>query len=352
MAIIRGLTTTLGEDAMEGINEENVTRWLTDHVPGFRPPVRYDLIAGGHSNLTYRCRDAAGTAVVLRRPPLGHVLESAHDMGREHRIISALAGSDVPVAGTHGLCSDKDVNGAPFYVMEFVEGTVLHDSTTVKDMPHGERRKLGEHVADVLAALHAIDPDAVGLGDLGRKEAYLTRQLKRWTKQWEASKTHEIPAMETCCQLLEERMPDQIGAAIVHGDYRLGNMMVGAGRIRAVLDWELCTLGDPLADVGYLLNAWIEPGEVAGAAGDQAPTAMGGFPTRAEMATRYAKATGRDLSGINYYRAFSHWRLAAIGQGVYKRYLVGAMGENRGLDLDTYKESVTRRAEAALALLS
>jgi aminoglycoside phosphotransferase (APT) family kinase protein len=337
---------------MEGIRSETVTRWLVEHVTGFTPPVAFTLIAGGHSNLTYRCEDSHGKAVVLRRPPLGHVLESAHDMGREHRIISALADSAVPVAGTYGLCREPAVNDAPFYVMEFVEGVVLHDSTSVRDMPHDERRRLGEHVIDVLAALHAIDPDAVGLGDLGRKEAYLTRQLKRWTKQWQASKTHEIPAMEESCRLLEERMPAQIGATIVHGDYRLGNMMVGNGRIRAVLDWELCTLGDCLADVGYLLNAWIEPGEVEGAVADQAPTAVGGFPTRAEMATRYAQATGRDLSGINYYRAFSHWRLAAIGQGVYKRYLVGAMGENRGMNLDTYKESVSRRAEAALALLT
>ena len=189
----------------------------------------------------------------------------------------------------------------------------------------------------------------MGLGDLGRKEAYLERQLKRWNKQWEASKTHEIPAMDETSRLLAESMPEQIGAAIVHGDYRLGNMIVGDGRIQAVLDWELCTLGDPLADVGYLLNSWIQPGEVED---DLAPTAAGGFVDRDVLTERYAAATGRDLSGINYYRAFSHWRLAAIGQGVYKRYLVGAMGENRDMDLDTYKESVSTRAEAALALLS
>lgn len=336
---------------IEGINGEAVTRWLVEHVPNFQAPVEFTLIAGGHSNLTYACRDRNGASVVLRRPPLGHVLESAHDMGREHRIISALAGSRVPVAPTHGLCATNEVNGAPFYVMAFVEGTVPHDAASVSKMPESSRAALGDHVADVLAQLHAIDPDDVGLGDLGRKEAYLTRQLKRWTKQWEASKTHDIPAMEDSCRLLAERMPEQRGAAIVHGDYRLGNMIVGNGRILAVLDWELCTLGDPLADVGYLLNAWVEPGEVEAAAAAATPTAAGGFPSRAHLAARYAKATGRDLSGINYYRAFSHWRLAAIGQGVYKRYLVGAMGENRAMDLDVYKESVTRRAEAALALL-
>jgi aminoglycoside phosphotransferase (APT) family kinase protein len=337
---------------VEGIHDDGVTGWLSAHVPALTPPVRYSLIAGGHSNLTYRCDDAAGNAYVLRRPPLGHVLESAHDMGREHKIIAALAKTAVPVAATYGLCNDVVVNGAPFYVMKFVDGLVLHDSAAARLLVPTERHALGIHVIDVLAMLHRLDPDDVGLGDLGRKEAYLERQLKRWTKQWEASKTHEVDAMEQTLRLLEERKPAQIGTGIVHGDYRLGNMMVQGGRINAVLDWELCTLGDPLADVGYLMNAWLEPNEVEPANADQAPTAVGGFPTRAELCARYEAATGRDLSGINYYRAFSHWRLAAIGQGVYKRYLVGAMGANRDMDLDAYKQSVQRRAEAALALIS
>jgi aminoglycoside phosphotransferase (APT) family kinase protein len=338
---------------MEGISADKVTAWLQARVPVLRPPVTYTLIAGGHSNLTYRCEDADEVAYVLRRPPLGHVLESAHDMGREHRIIAALADTEVPVAPTYGLCTDPDVNGAPFYVMKFVDGLVLHDSVTAGALQPAERRALGEHVIDVLSRLHGLDPDAVGLGDLGRKEAYLARQLKRWTKQWEASKTHDVPEMEDTRRLLEERMPQQHGAGIVHGDYRLGNMLVGQpGRIHAVLDWELCTLGDPLADVGYLMNAWPAPDEVEVGKGDGAPTAAGGFPTRAELTARYQAATGRDLRGINYYRAFSHWRLAAIGQGVYKRYLMGAMGSNRGVDLGAQKAGVQRRAAAALALIS
>jgi len=338
---------------VEGINDAGVTRWLAEHVPALKSPVKYSLITGGHSNLTYRCEDSAGNAYVLRRPPLGHVLESAHDMGREHKIIAALAKTSVPVAPTYGQCTDAAVNGAPFYVMKFVDGLVLNDSTVTKALTMPDRRALGFHVIDVLATLHKLDPDVVGLGDLGRKEAYLARQLSRWTKQWEASKTHEVPAMEETRRLLEERMPAQIGTGIVHGDYRLGNMIVKGPRILAVLDWELCTLGDPLADVGYLMNAWATPEEVEAAGqGDQSPTAAGGFPTRAEMRERYEAATGRDLSGINYYRAFSHWRLAAIGQGVYKRYLVGAMGANRDMNLDNYKLSVQRRAEAALALIS
>jgi aminoglycoside phosphotransferase (APT) family kinase protein len=335
-------------DTVAGIKHEAVTAWILDHVEGLSPPLEFTLIAGGHSNLTYRFVDTSGSAGVLRRPPLGHVLESAHDMGREHRIVDALQGSAVPVARTLGLCEDRSVNDAPFYLMDFVEGVVLHDRASADGMPTDQRDALGWHVIDVLAALHSIDPDDVGLGDLGRKDGYLARQLKRWIKQWEATKTHEIPEMDEVILRLGRDQPEQIGTAIVHGDYRLGNFIVGNGRIRAVLDWELCTLGDPLADVGYLLNSWIEPGE--GQSG-LTPVEAGGFPTKNALCERYQAATGRDLSQINYYRAFSHWRLAAIGQGVYKRYLVGAMGDNSEIDLDAHKQGVTLRAQAALALL-
>ena len=337
----------------EGINAENVTKWLVERIPGIKPPLNFSLIAGGHSNLTFRCEDSAGNAYVLRRPPLGHVLESAHDMVREHKIIDALKASEVPVPANHGLCKDKSVNEADFYVMAFIDGLVLNDSVIAATLPEASRMPIGEDVVAILCNLHAINPDDVGLGDLGRKEAYLARQIKRWTKQWEAAKTHDIPEMEESCRLLADRMPEQVGATIVHGDFRLGNMIVGDGRVRAILDWELCTLGDPLADVGYLMNNWVtleevpEPGE-----GDQSPSAAGGFITREQIAEIYEKTTGRDLSGINYYRAFSHWRLAAIGQGVYKRYLVGAMGENRDVDLEKQKAGVARRAASALELLS
>lgn len=337
---------------IEGINAKQVTEWLQAHVPGFEPPVRYFLIAGGHSNLTYRCEDDNGVSCVLRRPPLGHVLESAHDMGREYKIISALVDSTVPVPRTFGLCTDKSVNDADFYVMSYIDGLVLNDSVVGGQVDAKYREAIGVHVIDILCDLHNINPDDVGLGDLGRKEAYLARQINRWTKQWEASKTHEIPAMEEACRILTETMPAQVGATIVHGDYRLGNMIVRGSLVKAILDWELCTLGDPLADVGYLLNNWVSPGEVERREGDQSPTAVGGYPTREELCEIYTQRTGRDLSNINYYRAFSHWRLAAIGQGVYKRYLVGAMGEDRDVDLDRQKQGVELRAQAALELLS
>lgn len=336
-----------------GINDESVTAWLAAHVPDLEPPVNFSLIAGGHSNLTFRCEDSAGNAYVLRRPPLGHVLESAHDMGREHKIIDALKNSSVPVPPNFGLCNDKSVNEADFYIMKFIDGVVLNDAVVAKGLPEAERASIGLHVVDILSELHAVNPDEVGLGDLGRKEAYLARQLKRWTKQWEASKTHDIPEMEESCHILTERMPEQIGATIVHGDYRLGNMIVDGGEVKAILDWELCTLGDPLADVGYVLNNWMTEDEGAGLEETaRPPTAAGGFLSRDEFAEKYAGTTGRDLSEIDYYRAFSHWRLAAIGQGVYKRYLVGAMGEDRDVDLDRQKESVASRARSALELLS
>ena len=335
----------------EGINKTPVTKWLQEQVPGFSPPIEFNLITGGHSNLTFQCIDNKRQSCVLRRPPLGHVLESAHDMGREHKIIAALADSDVPVAHTYGLCTDPDVNGAPFYVMDFVDGLVPHDSVAAYTIPEQERHEIGLHVIDILTRLHKINPDDVGLGDLGRKEAYLARQLKRWTKQWEASKTHEVPEMEETNRILAERMPEQIGSTIVHGDFRIGNMIVEHGKIRAILDWELCTLGDPLADVGYLLNSWMSADEVEQGPGDQAAISAGGFPSRDEICQVYEDSTGRDLSDINYYRAFSHWRLAAIGQGVYKRYLVGAMGKDRDVDLDRQKDGVQKRARAALSFL-
>ncbi|MEJ6669697.1 MAG: phosphotransferase family protein, partial [Pseudomonadales bacterium] len=200
---------------IEGIDEVAVTAWIKSKIPDLAEPVEYELITGGHSNLTYRCRDGLGRSYVLRRPPLGHVLESAHDMSREHKIIHALQGSTVPVPKTYGLCQDPAVNGADFYVMGFVDGTVLNDSVVGENVLASHRIALSHHVVNILCDLHEVAVDAVGLGDLGRKEAYLSRQLNRWTKQWVASKTHPIPEMEASQKILAERMPEQIGSSIV-----------------------------------------------------------------------------------------------------------------------------------------
>lgn len=332
---------------VEGIDLDNVTAWLVERIDGLTAPLDFSLIAGGHSNLTYKFVDRNGAAYVLRRPPLGHILESAHDMAREHRIVSAVNQTNVPVPSTHGLCEDPDVNGLPFYIMKFVEGVVPHTPELAESLPEGERASAGRHIFEVLSDLHSVDPATIGLGELARKEGYVERQLKRWTKQYADTKTHDIPEMDESERLLHENVPEQIGYGIVHGDYRIGNMMLVNGKMVALLDWELCTLGDPLADVGYLLNNWTQPGE------DWAenPTIVGGFGDRDELCEIYSARTGRDLSGINYYRAFSHWRLAAITQGVYKRYLVGAMGDQE-LDMELYRANINKRAVSALELLT
>jgi aminoglycoside phosphotransferase (APT) family kinase protein len=337
---------------VDGIDAKNVTKWFLENIPGVVPPLSFELIAGGRSNLTYKVIDADKEGFVLRRPPLGHVLESAHDMGREFKIIHSLGPTDLPVAPALGLCKDKSVNGADFYVMKFVKGRVYTDSIDAVDIPEDQRMALGYNVFENLVRLHNINPDDVGLGDLGKKEDYVARQVRRWTKQWENSKTEEVPEMEEVGRLLKENIPEQIGASIAHGDYRIGNFILKDYRVAAILDWELCTLGDPLADVGYLLNWWYTADEVDLGKGDGAPTAVGGFPTRDELIAYYEKATGRDLSRINYYRALSYWRLAAISQGVYRRYMEGVMADSSDIDPSFFKNRLLRMAKIALEMLS
>ncbi len=334
---------------VEGIDAPRVTAWFEAHIRAVEPPLSFELIAGGHSNLTFSVTDRAGSRWVLRRPPLGQVLATAHDMGREHRIISALGPTDVPVPTAYGLCTDEAVNGAPFYVMGFVDGHVIRDATAARaHLDNGARRHAGHSVADVLAAIHAVDPDAVGLGELGRRDGYVQRQLKRWYAQWEKSKTRELPAIDEVHDVLAARVPEQGRPAIVHGDYRLDNCMVDPdGRIVAVLDWELCTLGDPLADVGLLHVYWNEPSDSAPPVLN-APTVVKGFPSRREVFQRYADQSGRDLSNIDFYVAFGYWKLACIVEGVYARYLGGAMGRG-AVGFDGFATQVDRMAEAARA---
>ena len=340
--------------SVKGINQDRLSEWFDSHISGAQSPLVFELITGGHSNLTFRVTDSVGTSFVLRRPPTGAVIATAHDMAREHRIISALSPTDVPVPPALGLCEEVDVNDAPFYVMGYVEGIVLSDETIAAErilLP--QRSRLGERVVEVLAALHAVNPDEVGLGDLGRKEAYIPRQLKRWRTQWEKTKTRELPTMDRVFEALQGNMPEQVGATIVHGDYRLGNMLsTEDGDIAAVLDWELCTLGDPLADLGYLLNNWGEPGEdgplARGAA--MSPTSAGGFLSRSEVIARYESLTGRDASRIAYYQAFQFWRLAAIVEGVLSRYMKGVMGDDDA-NTEVFRQQVDGLAQSAAILL-
>jgi aminoglycoside phosphotransferase (APT) family kinase protein len=339
-------------EAPQGIDAANVTSWFERNVEDVAPPLTFELITGGHSNLTFSVTDADGRRWVLRRPPLGHVLATAHDMSREYRIIDALGPTEVPVAPAIGLCTDATVNGAPFYVMGYVDGLVIRDAATAQLLTADQRRAAGDSIVDVLAAIHAVDVDAVGLGDLGRKAGYIERQLNRWYKQWEQSKTRELSAVDEVYARLKSQIPEQGPATIVHGDYRLDNCMVGDnGRIIAVLDWEICTLGDPLADVGLLMVYWNEADDSATTL-LAAATAVEGFPKRKELLDRYAGASERDLGAIDFYVAFGYWKLACIVEGVYSRYIGGAMGNRDPAAFEPFARQVERCVDMAHQLSS
>ena len=336
-----------------GINAESVSRWLSTHVAGSVAPFHFELIAGGHSNLTFSVTDSANHHYVLRRPPLSHALASAHDMGREHRIISALHDSQVPVAPALGLCTDIEVNDAPFYVMLFVDGLIVRDNETARrDLTEATRLHASNSLVDTMAKIHQVVPSEVGLGELGRHEGYIERQLKRWYGQWNASKTRDLPAIDRVHDELLKRIPEQGPATIVHGDYRLDNCMIDAqGNTVAVLDWELCTLGDPLADLGLLMVYWTGPDDDAGA-NNFATTTAPGFLNRQQLANRYAQASGRDISHLDFYVSFAYWKLACIIEGVYARYISGAMGKHDPQAFDAFKTQVETAAEKAEQLLS
>ena len=339
------------EASPAGISVEPVTQWMTENV-GAKGPLEFIRIKGGHSNLTYKINDAGGTSFVLRRPPLGELLPTAHDMSREWRFISAFHPTPVPVPPPLGYCDDKDVTGAPFYVMGFVDGHVMHDAATAEAaFDEAGRRSAGLSFIDVLADMHAEDPDDIGLTDIARKEGYIARQLKRWHSQWNGAKTRELPEVDRVHDELAKRAPEQGPARVVHGDYRLGNCITGFdAKIAAVLDWEIATLGDPLADVGYVLHSWPEPGD-SDAAHRVSPTQVDGFPRRAELVERYAERSGRDLSQIDFYIAFAHWKSACIVEGVYARYLHGAL-DTSGVNVDAFKLSVEMSVKRAADLLS
>jgi aminoglycoside phosphotransferase (APT) family kinase protein len=326
-------------DNRNGIDADGVTEWFVGHVADVAPPLTFTLIAGGRSNLTFRVDDRARRRWALRRPPLGHVLATAHDVGREQRIISALASTDVPVPESIGFCDDLAVTGAPFAVMEFVDGVVVRDIPIAETLTTAQRAEASRSVVDALAAIHAVDVDAVGLGGLAKRDGYIERQLKRWRTQYEATRSVDVPAIERAHELLAANVPPQGPAGIVHGDFRLDNCILrDDGTVAAVLDWELCTLGDVLADLGQLLVYWAEPGEDG--ALDSPPTSVPGFLSRRQVADRYAEATGRDLSRLDYYVAFASWKVACILDGVHKRYAEGVMGDE--ID-DTVLASFRRR---------
>ncbi|MFE5299202.1 phosphotransferase family protein [Streptomyces sp. NPDC056632] len=299
---------------------------LRGHLDRERPglvtgPLEARLIEGGRSNLTYAVTDGTGRWVV-RRPPLGHVLATAHDMKREHRVISALHATPVPVPGVVTLCEDESVLGAPFYVMEFVEGTPYRSAAELAPLGPERTRAAVLGLVDTLVDLHSVDPAAAGLDDFGRPEGFLDRQLRRWGKQLAASRGRDLPGIDELHAALGRSLPVSPAATVVHGDYRLDNVLIGTDdRIRAVLDWEMSTLGDPLTDLG-LLVMYSTPLDLPNSPISTTATAAG-HPSSAELIERYAARSGRDTGALAWYTAFAWFKLAVILEGIHYRYTLG-----------------------------
>jgi aminoglycoside phosphotransferase (APT) family kinase protein len=308
-------------DAPPGLDLERLGSWLSSAGLGAGTDVSATLIAGGKSNLTYDVTDGAGRWIV-RRPPLGHVLATAHDMGREYRVMSALQGSAVPVPRMLAFCDDDAVIGAPFYVMERVEGTIYAMAAQLEPLGADRTRAISTRVVDTLADLHAIVPEAVGLGDFGRPEGFLARQVARWKKQLDASRSRDLPDADELHRRLAADVPPEEAAGIVHGDYRLDNVLIDAHeRPAAVIDWEMATLGDPLTDLALMI-VYGRIAEAAGAVVADANLAPG-FLAEAEIVERYASRSDRDLSRFGFYLGLASYKAAGILEGIHYRYQHG-----------------------------
>ncbi len=329
----------------EGYDVPAVEAWVKANIAELAPPFKWTRLEGGHSNLTYQIEDVNGQQAVIRRPPQGVLLPKAHDMSREWSLISALGSTGVPVPKAFGFCESPDVTGAWFYVMGLIDGHPLYNSEETEALvPEHARKDLAFSFIDTLAALHEVDPDEVGLGDLGKKENYVGRQLKTWYRSWtssiEAAELDDPRAHELQRYFLEN-MPEQGPARVVHGDYGPHNCLFGPDhKVAAVVDWEISTLGDPLADLAYALNPWADPTDTEPVPPESA-TAAAGFPTRTELADRYALRTGRDLSQLDYYVGFNRWKTAAILHGVYARYVEGKKS-SEDVDLPEMRERILR----------
>jgi aminoglycoside phosphotransferase (APT) family kinase protein len=309
-----------------GLDLNRLREYLDAHCPGVLDgPLTAEVIAGGKSNLTYRVFGASDS-IVLRRPPLAHVLPTAHDMSREYTVIAALHPTGFPVADPLHLCTDKDVIGAPFYLMSYVDGLVLRDADDIAALSLAEATRSSELLVDTLAALHATDPAAIGLGEFGRPEGYLERQVRRWHQQWEASKTRELAMLEEVAAKLRDTVPTGGRTGIVHGDFRLDNCMYAKdlSRILAVLDWEMATLGDPLADLG-LMVVYTDLADQGLAPTQPHIGPEQGFLTGDQLIERYAEKAwaGSPIDEIGWYVALGYYKLAIISEGIHARYLLG-----------------------------
>jgi aminoglycoside phosphotransferase (APT) family kinase protein len=333
------------------LDTQSLSAYLALHIPGFQGPVRAEKFAGGQSNPTFKLSSANNQHYVLRRKPPGELLKSAHAVDREFRVISALRATDVPVPKTYVLCEDDNVIGSMFYVMEYKEGRILWDPLLPDAADNAERAAIYDAMNQTMAALHNVDVDAVGLTDFGKPGNYFERQLGRWSKQYRASETRHIASMETLMIWLAARMPQDDGTvSLVHGDYRLDNMMFHPTepRVIALLDWELSTLGHPLADLANQCMAWMLPrdGRIKGL-GDVDRAAFG-IPSDAEYIARYCERTGRNgIDHWNFYLVFSLFRLAAILQGIVKRAQIGTASSS---DADAQGDAVTQLADLGMQL--
>jgi aminoglycoside phosphotransferase (APT) family kinase protein len=335
-------------DALPGVDLQSLTAWLDAARPGLRSgELAGRVIAGGKSNLTYRITDGSAEWA-LRRPPLAHVLPTAHDMVREFRVISALAGTAVPVPPAVALCDDPGVLGAPFYLMGFVDGVVLDDLELLRTLEPAAATRSGELLMDTLADLHEVDPAAVGLADFGRPDGFLARQVRRWHQQWQASQTRPLDELARTVERLTATMPEQSDPGVVHGDYRLTNVMFAPAfdRIAAVVDWEMATLGDPLTDIGLLVvyQHLAQQGDTI--MPQQLPER--GFLTAEQLVERYARRTPRDLSRLNWYVGFGYFKLAVVAEGIHHRYLAG---KTVGAGFDHFGAAVPSLLRAALQSL-
>ena len=338
-------------EPVPGIDFARLTPWFREHVAPVRA-LTAAIVGHGRSNLTYRL-EADGQAWVLRRPPLSHVLPTAHDMKREFRVISALEPTGVPVPHAIALCEDTSVNDAPFYIMSFVDGMVPTDPNVVTAaFDEASRRRLGEELIDTLVAFHAIDPVAVGLGDFGKPQGFITRQVRRFTEQLERSTIRKVPELEELARRLARAIPEEADHTLVHGDYRLDNCVIGPdGHIAAVLDWEMATLGDPLTDVGLQVMYWPERDAVAAPPGAGIASAsvltLPGFPTRDDAMKRYAAKSGRDLSNLDFYAVLAFFKLAVILEGIHARFLEGG---TVGAGFETMANQVLVLARQGMAI--
>lgn len=334
-------------EELPGLDTDALVPWLRDHVDGIEGALRFSLIAAGGSNLTFRVADESGHAFALRRPPVTAVLATAHDMDREWRILTGLAGTAVPVPAPVARCRDVEVTGAPFYVMAFADGTILRNEADGARLDGTAAVTATDSLVDVQVGLHALDTDAVGLGDLTKRHTgYVERQLRRWRTQVDGAKVRELPLLDDLHDRLARTVPAEAGPpSLVHGDYRFDNVVLGPdARVAAVLDWELCTIGDAVADACWSLLYWTDPGDPLPFL-DSAPTLAPGFPRRADAAARYAARSGRDLDALGWFTVFGYWKMACIVEGVHARRLKGA----RGGAVQRDPSSIADRVDAYLA---